>query len=265
MENKKQTEEVVIGSYDVFNALNLVNEELGQSYLQNGFNPFESNFVLSEDYVVDTLKNKKLAPELQTPDFIEKGTKATKKAFDLSKQNCLNLLESLLSLLNNPNLTPEQKAKLANLIAQLKMFLELLSINTKKLSKEKNALKMYYDMLAINWYLAFLQQSFVDALDAKAIATNLLGKMSVAEKSEESQKLQEQARQIIADNLKKQELLEKAQAEKVIEENKQPTKSQIPAKEKASKTMAPEPVELTEPLFEDAHKPTSFDTADLEK
>ena len=158
----------------------------------------------------------------------------------------------------------------------VKMFLELLSINTKKLSKDKNALKMYYEMLAINWNLAFLQQSFTETLDAKAIATNLMGKVAVTEKSEESQKLQAQARQIIADNLKKQELLQKIQAEKTIEDKQLSTKTQSPAKEishtkptmgKASKTIAPELVELTEPLFKDGHKPVNSGTtaSDLER
>lgn len=80
-------------NYDVFNGLNLINEDLGQSYLDNGFNPLGDDFVLDDDFVIEQFENDKTSVEIPTPDFILQGDKATRLAFETSIENCLALLE----------------------------------------------------------------------------------------------------------------------------------------------------------------------------
>lgn len=216
-------------NYDVFNALNLVNEELGQSYLNTGFNPLGANFKLETDYIISSLENEKNAQEVESPDFINKGSHETKKAFNLSLQNCTKLLIELQNKLNDPNLSPEDKKKLQKLIAQIQMFIELLNIYIKN-KKDKNYLKMYQNLLAINWSLfnelslSFEQSDYDYKNIATQIAINFLNSQN-----KEADKLKAQARQIIENNLKQQELQEKLN--KLKEEQSKTALKEEPVKE----------------------------------
>ena len=55
MKTKKLTNEEI--NYNVLNALNLYSEDLGNCYLNGTFNPFDYNFVLTEDFVIERIEN----------------------------------------------------------------------------------------------------------------------------------------------------------------------------------------------------------------
>ena len=63
--------------YNVLNALNLLNEHLGESYLNEGFNPFDPGFELSEEFTIERYNNSCTKKEVKSPDFINQGKKQT--------------------------------------------------------------------------------------------------------------------------------------------------------------------------------------------
>lgn len=222
MENQVENLDNLQGiNYSVFNALNLACEDLGQQYLKTGFNPFGEDFELNEEYITDALLNNKDKPECVSPAFIEKGENATKEAFTCSLNNCTALLAEMESMLNNPTLSPEQKAKLKKIIAYLKMRIELLTIYLQNFKSNKNKLNMYQNILGLNYkYGDMLKDSFEQTFDIQMIANQFFQLQQAQETYAEKASVIEQAKQIIANNLKKQETTSTVQTETTEEVNK---------------------------------------------
>ena len=221
MENIQEQFEVIPNiNYDIYNALNLACEDLGQQYLNTGFNPFDKGFVLDEEYIADSLLNCKNCPEIKCPEFIEKGEKASNQAFSNSLENCTNLLAELESKANSPELTAEQKAKLQKLIAYLKMRIELLMIFTQKQKKQKNKFNQYKKLLALNYLFAdYLEDSFNQNFDSLAIANQLYTlQINQVKETAHQANIIEQAKQIIANNQKAMQSTEQKTVEPANEE-----------------------------------------------
>ena len=205
MENIKEKFEIIRNiNYNVYNALNLACEDLGEQYIQTGFNPFGEHFVLDEEYITDSLLNNKNAPEIKCPEFVEKGEKACNIAFSCSLENCTALLADLESKLNNPELSSETKAKLQKIITYLKMRIELLMIFTQKQKKSKNKFNQYKKLLSLNYaYGDILEDSFSNIFDIHAIANQLLSiQLQQTKQDSRHASIIEQAKQIIANNQK---------------------------------------------------------------
>lgn len=152
-------------NYNVYNALNLVNEELGENYVETGFNPFEEGFELNEAYINEILKSQKEAEELLSPQFINDGPDATIKAFEKSLTASSNALAKLTELLNDPRVPSIQKGKIQKIIEYIKMRIQMLEIEIKKLKKKEsqNALEMYQQINALNWlYYKEFEESFMN-------------------------------------------------------------------------------------------------------
>ena len=152
-------------NYNVYNALNLINEELGENYVETGFNPFEEGFELNESYIFEILKSQKEAEDLLSPEFINDGPNATVKAFEKSLKCSATALAKLEALLNDPRIPNVQKRKIQKIIEYIKMRIQMLEIEIKKLKKKEsqNALEMYQQINALNWlYYKDFEESFVE-------------------------------------------------------------------------------------------------------
>lgn len=164
---KKKKENVISEqdiNYDVYNALNLVNEELGENYVETGFNPFEEGFELDASYITEVLKIQKEAEDLLSPEFINDGPDATIKAFEKSLNGSATALAKLEVLLNDPRIPEVNKRKIRKIIEYIKMRMQMLEIEIKKLKEkeEQNALEMYQKINALNWYYyKDFEESFV--------------------------------------------------------------------------------------------------------
>lgn len=187
--------------FNVYNALNLYNEDLGQCYLQNGFNPFESNFTLDENFISDVLENEKNKKDIPCPQFLEQSDFKISKSFDMSFENVSNILSQVTNMLNDKNITPEMKKLLQKLIATLKMFLELNKKYKSELKKKKNRYQMLINMLSLNWFLSEeMVLSFTQEFDSNKIVSKISELATSYNK--ENNSLKEQARQIIENNKK---------------------------------------------------------------
>lgn len=206
---------------EVFNALNLYNEDLGQSYLETGFNPFNKDFVLDEQYISDVLNNEKNKKEINCPDFLEQTDSKIIKAFELSDVNTKNLIEALDKKINSSELTASQMESFKKIIVNLKMFGELNRKYKNELRKKKNKYQMFLNMLALNWQLSEeLAKSFTNEFNLNN-ALNKIVNIEKIKQNSENEKLKEQAKQIIENNKKlyEQGLLNKqAEQSKVVEE-----------------------------------------------
>lgn len=206
---------------EVFNALNLYNEDLGQSYLETGFNPFNKDFVLDEQYISDVLNNEKNKKEINCPDFLEQTDSKIIKAFELSDVNTKNLIEALDKKINSSELTASQMESFKKIIVNLKMFGELNRKYKNELRKKENKYQMFLNMLALNWQLSEeLAKSFTNEFNLNN-ALNKIVNIEKIKQNSENEKLKEQAKQIIENNKKlyEQDLLNKqAEQSKVVEE-----------------------------------------------
>ncbi|MCI7003609.1 MAG: hypothetical protein MR904_04630 [Clostridia bacterium] len=206
---------------EVFNALNLYNEDLGQSYLETGFNPFNKDFVLDEQYISDVLNNEKNKKEINCPDFLEQTDSKIIKAFELSDVNTKNLIEALDKKINSSELTASQMESFKKIIVNLKMFGELNRKYKNELRKKKNKYQLFLNMLALNWQLSEeLAKSFTNEFNLNN-ALNKIVNIEKIKQNSENEKLKEQAKQIIENNKKlyEQDLLNKqAEQSKVVAE-----------------------------------------------
>lgn len=187
--------------YNIFNALNLYNNDLGQSYIDTGFNPFGNNFVLDENFIADVLNNEKAQKDFDCPAFLEQNENEIAKCFDLSETNILSLYNTLDAKSNSANMSPIQKKHLQKILIALKMYLELIKIYKLKLKKEKNKYQLYLNLLAINWNLSNeLSSSFTNEFNLNHVVNSIIEQeVSLQQQNDE---IIQQAREIIENNKK---------------------------------------------------------------
>ena len=173
-EIKLEQQQTEIQSVDVYNALNLYNEELGKSYKKNGFNPFDDNFVLTEEFTNDILENKKQKVEVFIESFLEQSNKEVSKHFEHALANGNVLLSSLYNELNFAN--DKDKKQIQKAIIFLKNRNVLLKISIKKLkNKDANALKMYLELFGLDSELSeLLKDTFNENANNQIIIQNML-------------------------------------------------------------------------------------------
>ena len=164
-------------SVDVFNALSLYNEELGIKYEQEGYNPFEDGFVLTEDYAKDILENKsKDLNSILPENFLDYGNKEVSKHFENSLSNSEKVIEALqneLIVSNDENL----KKQIKKCLVFMKNRNELLKMNIAKLKqKDINALKMYLEMYGMDSELSeLMKDSFNEEANMQIVISQMLG------------------------------------------------------------------------------------------
>ncbi len=155
-------------NYNVYNGLNLMNEELGQSYVENGFNPLGDDFVLDEDYITEQLESNTMKEELNSPDFILEGDTAAMGAFQTSSENVQEMVDLLQGHLNNPDIPEPMKNQFRKMLAYLLSRNELIRLYKKKKKKERNALLMLQNLNSLNWELGRpLKDSYKKPFDTK--------------------------------------------------------------------------------------------------
>lgn len=202
-------------NYNVYNGLNLMNEELGQSYVENGFNPFGDDFVLDEEYVTEQLENNSIKEELTTPNFILEGDDIAMDAFQASSEGASEMVDLLQGHLNNPDIPEPMKIQFRKMLAYLLSRNELIRLYKKKKKKERNALLMYQNLNSLNWELGKpLRSSYQRPFNAKKAMEEY---SKVAEnrarrhmrRLKEKDMLIERAREIMEKN--RQELMQQGQ------------------------------------------------------
>ena len=166
-------------SVDVFNALSLVSTELGQMYEKDGYNPFDDDFVLTEDYTMEVLAHKINAQDIFTEDFLQQNNKTVAKHFNTALKNNEIILNSLNEELQN---TSDQKVKdqIKKTIVFLKNRNELLKLNIGKLKqKDANAIKMYIEMFGMDSELSeLLKETYNDKVNTQHIVQQMLAALT---------------------------------------------------------------------------------------
>jgi len=185
---------------NIFNALNLINPALGKAYQQKGYNPFDVEFVLKNDYVKSLLTKAKDKNNIKTEEFLEKGNKNIADTFNRA---CKNTEELITELSNH---SPENKTKkLKEVIVFLKNRQELLSQAIKKLKNEKeNSFVLYRDIVGIDvFYSKMVKETFFENFNKDNIIEGFL-KYCQVDKKQKSQKQQEiiQTQNILQENAK---------------------------------------------------------------
>lgn len=198
---------------NIFNALNLINPALGKAYHQKGYNPFDDEFVLKNDYVQELLSKAKDKKHIKTEEFLEKGNKEIAEIFKRAKENT-EKLQTELEILN--------KSNLKNVIIFLKNRKELLSQAIKKLKNEKaNSFLLYKDIVGIDTlYSEIVKETFFEYFDKNNIIQNFL-KICKPEKKQTSQKVQEAiaVQNLLATPPKQKEKVIEIPKEKIVENN----------------------------------------------
>lgn len=171
----EQRELPINKSADVFNALNLYNEDLGRLYENEGYNPFEKDFKLDEEFAKDILEIKSKKSEVFPETFLEANNKNISKNFEIAIENNNALLNEMQNKLSS-NLSPKDKKQVQKMIITLKNRGELLKLNKEKLKqKDANALKMYLDIYGLDSELSdLLGDNYTQKVNAIILAQKML-------------------------------------------------------------------------------------------
>ena len=156
-------------SVDVFNALSIADESLGKLYVEQGYNPYGENFVLTEDYASEILHNKVDASE-QSQSFLEQSNSEISKNFTTALENGTSLVTALE---NEQFVTSDAKLKeqIGKTIVSLKNRNEILKQDITKLKqKDANAIKMYIELYGMDGELGeLLKDSFTEKANIQAL------------------------------------------------------------------------------------------------
>lgn len=219
MEEKNSLEQASI-SYDVFNALNLINEKLGKAYEEKGYNPYGEQFSLDANYAQTLLEKAKGKKSLDTEQFLENGNRAVSQNFKLALENTEALKLDILAEMESAE--PAMKDKLSEVVLYLNNRAELLSQAIEALkSGEASSLKLYEEVYNIDSvYGEILKESFLKNFNKTVAVENFLSTCRLRIKFEEfkQEQVKEQeklARQKITAIEKKIDRELKAEAEKV--------------------------------------------------
>ena len=176
--NKDELEEKILApnkSVDVFNALNLFNEELGALYETQGYNPFGEDFELTEEFAQEVLQEKKLKHEVFPENFLEYGNKEVAKHFNSALENNNDLIAKFKDELEKCT-DPKVKKQMQKMLVTLKNRSELLKLNIQKLKqKDPNALKMYMEMFGLDSELSeLLKDGFTEKVNNNIVIQKML-------------------------------------------------------------------------------------------
>ena len=175
VENHEKHELSSDKNVDVYNALNLFNPELGTMYEQQGYNPYDENFTLTEEYTSDVLNNKKNTNDVLSQDFLEKNNKDVAKSFNKALACNNDILNTLNTELEN---TTDQKLKkqINQTIIVLKNRAELLKLNIEKLKqKDANALKMYQEIFGLDSEISeLLCETYTDKANTQFVVQQMM-------------------------------------------------------------------------------------------
>ena len=158
METLKTQED--IKSFDVFNALNLINENLGKAYKEKGYNPLGDEFLLDSEYVQNLLEKAKKRKSLDVEPFLENGNKVVSSYFKQAVENAEALKLDILTELENAD--ELMKDRLLEIVLYLNNRIELLNQAIENLKfPEANSLKLYEDIYNIDSiYGEILKESY---------------------------------------------------------------------------------------------------------
>lgn len=173
-------------SYDVLNALNLINEDLGKAYEETGYTPYDNGFELKEEYVENILKTAKTKKELSIPEFLEQGNRTVSQNFKTALENITLLKEDLTANFSeNPN---------SDFLTYLENFKELLTLSIEKLkSRDADSFKLYSDLYNLDpAYGEILKECYFKEFNKKVAIQNFLGLLHLQELKKEAETLKKQ-------------------------------------------------------------------------
>ena len=167
-------------NYDKLNALNMLNKDLGDAYLDMKWDPLGPNFKLDLPYIEKYLQNARDKSDIKTPEFIDKGTREAKKAFKNALQHNIQLRTEIqnkydlgeYALYNNVNIEEQVK----DILFFLNCREQMLQIALGKLKgKNINTLQAYKNIYSINKALsALLEETYQVEYNHKVAINNML-------------------------------------------------------------------------------------------
>lgn len=237
--NQTQQEGIEVKNVDVFNALNLVCEDLGIQYEKEGYNPLGEDFTLTEDFANEILENKRNGKEISCEGFLEKGNVEVGKHFQSALKNNQEILSSVEEKMSNTN-DPVVLKELKKTIFFLKNRNELLKIFISKLKdKDANSLRMYIELFGLDNELSeLLKDSYEEQVNATNIANEIFEKCKnravkksfnikvnkIKQEEKLNEEIEEQQKQQAQEHVKQEQ--EKEQELKQEQEQEQEQESQ---------------------------------------
>lgn len=215
-------------SADVFNALNLYSESLGELYEKEGYNPFDKNFVLNSEFADNVLKIKGKNKDISPESFLEANNKTVSKNFDIALSNNTQILNKLQGKLNQIT-DAKVKKQVQNMIITLKNRGELLRISKDKLKKkDADALKMYIEIFGLDSELSeLLGDNFTNKINQIIVLQHMLDLCQARAMSQKYTKNteQEKTQQTEQENAKQETKENIQQTEQESVENMQKTEN----------------------------------------
>ena len=156
---------------DVFNALNLYDEKLGEEHEKEGYNPFEPDFKLTKEFAQEVLEHKPSKQDIPKEDFLEVGAKKATSYFKNTLAAGEKLIEKLEGKMGANGLDMSTIHQIQRAIIFLKNRNQLLKRNIRELKfRNANALQMFTDMYVLDKELSdLLKETYETNVDIDAI------------------------------------------------------------------------------------------------
>ena len=215
---------------DVFNALNLISEDLGKCYEDHGYNPFGDEFQLDANYVSKLLEKAKNRKHLDIEPFLEEGNKKVKENFKTALENTEALKLDILEQIESA--TPELKESLQDVLLFLKNRAELLTVAIEKLkSQDADSLRLYEDIYNIDaMYSEILKESYFKEFKKQVAIENFLSTCRIKAKLETFKQEQIKEQEKIAKQKLESYKFEEETKEEVKDQKKSTKKTLVSSK-----------------------------------
>ena len=231
-------------SYDILNALNLINEDLGKAYEEKGYNPLGEGFNLDEDYAYNTIDKNKYKKTVLVEPFLENGNRAVSANFKFALANTTALKLDILTEMENAD--PELKQKLSDVLFYLNNREELLIQAIEKLKDmAENSFKLYEAIYNLDSnYGEMLKESFFKEFNKQIVIENFLRSCKAKirlekfrkEQIEEQERLARQKLNIYEKKLDKElEKMKDDENQKMFSSDKDKTQDNLVQTKKISK------------------------------
>ena len=229
-------------SYEIYNALSLMNPKLADAYQKEDYCPFKHTFSINEDYVSLLLQIEKNKEHVKSKKFLDRNNKEISQLFEMSKVNTEQLLNSCV--LFKPE--KEDKARLEDFVIFLKNRIKLLDLAIEDLKNPlADSFKLYQEMVALNLdYSELIGETFLDGFKCEFVFLYFIEKYNFGKRKKTLAQKQEE--EILARALlnapvqknvsRKKEVLSSNQAQKIETETipKKPTQTKTPIKKEST-------------------------------
>lgn len=176
-------------NFDVLNTLYLIKESLGDSYLEEDFNPFGDDFVLNQNSVKRYLEVKTEKKQVKPPEFVDKSEEEILSALKFGTANTKKVLTEL-------GKQEQTSSHLQHIVVYLKIRLKMFADLDKKNINYEELVDVMQTLEALDSnYAKILKKSFEKNFNIQLAIKQFLQLCKQKEEAKTAKKVEQKKKQ----------------------------------------------------------------------